>query len=202
MLALSAKEIADTGLSWAHLDIMDAHFVDNLTFGPQMLAALKAHEPDLFYDTHLMLDEPWKYTESFAKAGAGLISIHIEPAYDHRAELNRIRAMGPKCGIVLNPATPVEAVIPVLDAVDLVLVMSVQPGRGGQPFREETLPKMRRLKDLREEMGLSYRIEVDGGVDARTAPLCIAHGADTLVAGTAFFKAEDKKLFARNIGAL
>jgi ribulose-phosphate 3-epimerase len=202
MLALSAREIARTGLEWAHLDIMDGHFVDNLTFGPGMLAALRRHEPELFYDVHLMLSEPWKYTDAFIKAGAGLVSFHIEVEMDHAALLASIRESGAKCGLVINPATPAESVRHLLHLVDLVLVMTVQPGRGGQPFRHAMLPKIAALTAWRRQMGLSFRIEVDGGIDSITAPLCLAQGADTLVAGTAFFNAPDKILFARSICSL
>ncbi len=200
MLANAANVIASTGLTWAHVDIMDGHFVETLTFGPQMLRCLQRHEPELFYDVHLMMDEPWKHAPAFAEAGASLISIHIEVPCDHRAELARIREMGAKCGIVLNPATGADAVAHLLDCVDLVLVMTVQPGKGGQPFREEMLPKIRQIAQWRQDRGLDFRLEVDGGVDLRTAPLCVTAGADTLVAGTAFFNAPDKNLFARNMG--
>ena len=199
LLAHSAKQIADAGIKWAHLDIMDGHFVPNLTFGPQMLAALRKHEGGLFYDVHLMLDNPAKFIEPFAKAGAGLISIHIEPEYDHAAELARIRSLGAKCGIVLNPATPANAILPVLDKVDLVLVMTVQPGYGGQPFRSEMLTKIEQIAEWRRAHNANFLIEVDGGIDLKTAPECIKAGADVLVSGTSFFKATDKKAFSMKI---
>jgi ribulose-phosphate 3-epimerase len=200
-LAGSAHEITKAGLAWAHVDIMDGHFVPNLTFGPQMVADLKKHEPNLFYDVHLMLDQPWLYTEAFVKAGACLVSIHIEPDYDHVAELKRIRSMGAKCGIVINPGTSIEALDQIVAHADLVLVMTVQPGRGGQPFRNEMLPKVETLARWKQERGLDYHIEVDGGVDLRTAELCKKAGANVLVAGTSFFRAENKLEFAEAITA-
>lgn len=195
-LAASARTVADLGLPWLHCDIMDGHFVPNLSFGPETLAALRRHGIDLFFDTHLMLDAPHRYIEPFAKAGANLISIHVEPDYDHAGTLARIRALGCKNGIVLNPATPASAVEPLLADVDLVLVMTVQPGFGGQPFRRDLLPKIQQLDTWRRERKLDFRLEVDGGIDLATAAECRAAGADTFVAGTSFFRAPDRSVFA------
>ncbi len=195
-LSSSARIVEELGLEWLHLDIMDGHFVPNLTFGPETVAALRRHGLDLFFDTHLMLAEPQRYIEAFAKAGSNLISIHIEPAYDHAATLRRIRDLGCQCGIVLNPDTPAHAIGHLLDAVDLVLVMTVQPGFGGQSFRSDMLPKLRQLDAWRRDRKLAFRLEVDGGVDLNTAADCRSAGADTFVAGTSFFKAADKSAFA------
>lgn len=195
-LAASARSVADLGLTWLHLDIMDGHFVPNLSFGPETLAALRRSGSTLFFDTHLMLAEPHRYVEAFAKAGADLISIHIEPAYDHAATLARIRALGCKCGIVLNPGTPANAIEPLLGDIDLVLVMTVQPGFGGQAFRRDMLPKLQIIDTWRRERNLAFRLEVDGGIDRETAPECHEAGADTFVAGTSFFRATDKAAFA------
>lgn len=195
-LAASAQAVADLGLSWLHLDIMDGHFVPNLTFGPEVLAALRRHGLQLYFDTHLMLAEPHRYVEAFAKAGANQISIHIEPVYDHAATLGRIRELGCHAGIVLNPGTPAAAIKPLLGLVDLVLVMTVQPGFGGQAFREDMLPKLREIDGWRREQDLGFRLEVDGGVDLVTGAACRAAGADTFVAGTSFFKATDRAAFA------
>ena len=194
-LAASAARVSDLGLTWLHLDIMDGHFVPNLSFGPETLHALRKAGNKLFFDTHLMLEEPQRYIEAFAKAGSNLISIHIEPGYDHRATLARIRELGCQCGIVLNPGTGPEYIEGLLPLVDLVLVMTVQPGFGGQPFRRDMLGKIRQIDAWRRERGLRYRLEVDGGVDLATATECRAAGADVFVAGTSFFRAPDQPGF-------
>ncbi len=201
-LAASARTVADLGLSWLHCDIMDGHFVPNLTFGPETLAALRRAGSKLFFDTHLMLSEPQRYLEPFAKAGANLISIHIEPAYDHAAALARIRALGCQNGLVLNPGTPADAIEPFLASVDLILVMTVQPGFGGQSFRAEMMPKVAQIDRWRRERGLAFRLEGDGGVDLATVRACRDAGADTFVAGTSFFRAADKAAFAAAFAAL
>jgi len=195
-LAESAGKVASLGLPWLHVDIMDGHFVPNLTFGPETVAALRRAGCHLYLDTHLMLDQPHLYIEAFAKAGANNLSIHIEPAFDHAGTLARIRELGCQCGLVLNPDTPAESIAPLLDKVDLVLVMTVQPGFGGQSFRTDMLPKLRQIDKWRRERKLTFRLEVDGGIDLGHAAACRAAGADTFVAGTAFFKAADKPALA------
>ena len=200
-LGASTRIVEDLGLTWIHLDIMDGHFVPNFSFGPQTLAALRPSSK-LFFDTHLMLDEPHRYIEAFAKAGANLISIHIEPAYDHAGTLARIRALGCQCGIVLNPGTPAAAIEPVLAQVDLVLVMTVQPGFGGQAFRRDQLPKIRQIADWRRDRKLNFRLEVDGGIDLATAAECRQVGTDTFVAGTSFFAAPDRAAFVATMARL
>ncbi|HWA10904.1 MAG TPA: ribulose-phosphate 3-epimerase [Opitutaceae bacterium] len=195
-LADSAGKVERLGLKWLHLDIMDGHFVPNFTFGPEVLAALRRAGSTLYFDTHLMLDEPDRYVEAFAKAGASNISIHVEPDYDHAATLARIRALRCQCGIVLNPGTPARAIENLLPLVDLVLVMTVQPGFGGQSFRRDMLPKLTQLSSWRKARSLNFRLEVDGGIDPATAAECRTAGADTFVAGTSFFKAADQAAFA------
>ena len=201
-LAVSADLVSSLKLSWLHLDIMDGHFVPNLSFGPETLAALRRDGSELFFDTHLMLSEPHRYVEAFAKAGSNLISIHIEPDYDHAATLARIRTLGCQCGIVLNPGTPARAIESFLPQVDLVLVMTVQPGFGGQSFRRDMLPKIEQIHSWRKARELNFRLEVDGGIGLDTARECRAGGADTFVAGTSFFKAADKPAYAATIAAL
>jgi ribulose-phosphate 3-epimerase len=194
--------VADLGLKWLHLDIMDGHFVPNLSFGPETLAALRRAGSKLFFDTHLMISEPNRYVEAFAQAGADEISIHIEPSYDHAATLAQIRQLGCKAGIVLNPGTPASAVGAFLAEVDIVLVMTVQPGFGGQSFRRDMLPKIAAIDSERRSRGLGFRLEVDGGIDEETAADCRKAGADTFVAGTSFFKSPDRAAMARAIGRL
>ncbi|GAB1487787.1 ribulose-phosphate 3-epimerase [Opitutaceae bacterium] len=197
-LAASTASVERLGVSWMHIDIMDGHFVPNLTFGPQTVAALRP-QSKLFFDTHLMLDEPQRYVEAFAKAGSDLISIHIEPSYDHVATLAQIRALGCKNGIVLNPGTPASAIEHLLEQVDLVLVMTVQPGFGGQPFRADMLPKIEQIHRWRTDRKLTFRLEVDGGVELATGLQCRHAGADTFVAGTSFFRAADQAAFVADV---
>jgi ribulose-phosphate 3-epimerase len=194
-LASSAEIVEQLGIKWLHLDIMDGHFVPNLSFGPQTVAALRP-QSKLFFDVHLMLDEPHRYIEAFAKAGANLISIHIEPAFDHVATFQRIHSLGCQRGLVLNPGTPASAIEALLPHVDLVLVMTVQPGFGGQSFRADMLPKIVQIDAWRRERGLKFRLEVDGGIDVQTGSECRRVGADTFVAGTSFFNASDRAAFA------
>ena len=184
---------------WLHLDIMDGHFVPNLSFGPATVQSLRAKNQGLFFDVHLMLDNPDRYIEAFAGAGADGITIHVEPDYDVEGTLRAIAGRGIKTGIALNPGTSSEAAKPFLSTVDLILVMTVWPGFGGQSFIEDTLPTMRTLAQWRAEGRGHYRLQVDGGIDLKTAPLCKACGVDTLVAGTAFFKAADRREFLTTI---
>lgn len=197
-LASSLKEIESAGLEWVHLDIMDGHFVPNLSFGPQTIKALRPGSK-MFFDVHLMLDNPDKYIDAFIDAGADQISIHLEPDYPVSETLDYIRSKGCKCGVVLNPDTDAEAAKPYLEKCDIVICMTVHPGFGGQSFRGDVLPKIKTIAQWREELGLNFRLEVDGGVDMNTAPLCTEQGADTLVAGTAFFKAENRDDFIMTV---
>ncbi|MEX0325301.1 MAG: ribulose-phosphate 3-epimerase [Puniceicoccaceae bacterium] len=198
-LADGLKVVESLPIKWLHLDIMDGHFVPNLSFGPQTVADLRKRNKDLFFDTHLMLANPDKHVDAFIDAGADLVSIHIEPDYDIAGTLERIREAGKQCGIVLNPGTPAQAALPFIGTVDLILVMTVWPGFGGQSFIEDTLPKVALLHQWREDRDLNFRLEVDGGVDLETAPLCRENGVDTFVAGTAFFKAPDRAAFLKAI---
>jgi ribulose-phosphate 3-epimerase len=197
-LRASLREIEAEGLEWVHLDIMDGHFVPNLSFGPQTVKALRA-DSELFFDVHLMLDNPHQYIDAFLDAGADQITIHVEPDYPVLETLDYIKSKQCKCGVVLNPGTEAEAARPFLEKCDIVLLMTVQPGFGGQCFREDVLPKIQLLSDWRSALGLNYRLEIDGGVDLSTADLCTQRGADTLVAGTAFFKAESRRGFIKSL---
>ena len=199
-LRSSLEIVENAGLQWIHLDIMDGHFVPNLSFGPQTVKALRPGSK-LFFDVHLMLDNPHLYIDAFLDAGADQITIHVEPDYPVRETLEKIKAAGCKCGVVLNPDTPAAAAEPFLELCDMVLLMTVQPGFGGQSFREDVLPKMTAISEMRSAKELSFRLQVDGGIDLNTAPACIERGVDTFVAGTAFFKAEDKPKFIETIQA-
>ena len=176
-LADSVAKIAEAGLSWVHVDVMDGHFVPNLSFGPGVVKSLKSKFPNLFYDVHLMLDNPHLYIKPFADAGSDLITVHVEPQYPISATLQEIHLAGKKVGISLNPNTPIGEIIPFLTQVDLVLVMSVQPGFGGQSFNQDALEKIKRLAELRSELKLAFRIEVDGGITSANVAGCISRGA-------------------------
>jgi ribulose-phosphate 3-epimerase len=172
---------------WIHVDVMDGHFVPNITMGPPLLRKWVAAQPDLFYDTHLMIEKPMSYAEAFAAAGSNLITIHIETTTRPRRDLRSIRRLGVRTGLTIKPRTSIKGILPYLDEVDLVLVMTVEPGFGGQKIIPSTLNKVRELDLFRRREKLSYRLQVDGGINVETAPLALAAGADVLVAGHAVF---------------
>ena len=188
---------------WIHLDIMDGHFVPNLSFGPQTVADLR-EESQLFFDVHLMLDNPHLYIDAFAKAGADLITIHIEPSYDHLEAINHIRSLEKKVGIAINPSTPVNDILNIINSVklDLVLCMTVNPGFGGQSFMHDVLQKVEKLAVIRDNLSSDYMIEVDGGVGPEHVQTCLDAGVDVFVAGTAYYKRSEseRKVFAESVG--
>jgi len=188
-----ADEIAsiEQGADVLHLDVMDGHFVPNLTIGPAIVKACRAVSK-LTFDCHLMVSQPQLYIERFLDAGADMISIHYEADVHLQRGLQLIRDGGAKAGIAINPATPAEALTTALEFCDFVLVMTVNPGFGGQKFIEPVVPKIRHISQMVRERGLPVEIEVDGGIDEKTAPLVVAAGAGILVAGSAIFGKPDR----------
>jgi len=188
------------GADWLHIDVMDGRFVPNITIGPQVVKALKPLV-SIPMDVHLMIAPADPHLEAFREAGADIISVHPESGPHLNRTLKRIRDLGAKAGVVFNPSTPVETIEWMLEDIDLVLVMSVNPGFGGQSFMESQLGKVSRLRHMIDRAGLDILVEVDGGVTAKTAPMCLAAGADALVAGTAVFQGGADR-YAANIAGL
>ena len=195
-------ECKENGVKWLHVDIMDGHFVPNLSFGYSLVKSMRP-VTDLVLDVHLMIDTPIKYAENFCKAGADYLTIHVEADTPEniRKTLELIRSLGVKPGIVVKPKTPAEAIEEYLPMVDMVLVMTVEPGFGGQKFMADMMPKVKKLRQMLDKVNPACHLEVDGGVDLNTVVTCKENGANVFVAGSAYFGSADKKAFTEQIEA-
>lgn len=194
------EEVADVtraGADWIHCDVMDGHFVDNISFGSAFVEAA-ARNTDLPLDVHLMITDPDRYLDRYLPVSAS-VDIHLEAEADVPETLRRIRAAGKKAGLAINPHTPIGSIDPYLGQFDILLIMTVEPGFGGQPFMEDMLPKIRAAAETRDKSGLDFRITVDGGINVETGQRCREAGADVMVAGTSVFRAKDR---AAEIAAL
>src|ERR1044071_914526 len=186
-LASEAKRAERSGAEWLHLDIMDGHFVENISFGPEVVRVTRPVARKMEFDVHLMCEKPESLLEPFARAGADRMTVHVELGEAVNPLIWQIRKLGKKVGLAVNPPTQIGLVEPFLKQVDLVLIMTVNPGFGGQSFIHETLPKIQQVAEWRRELKLDYRIEVDGGINFQTAVECAKAGADTFVSGTGLF---------------
>lgn len=194
-LADEIAVVASADVKMLHLDVMDGHFVPNITIGPPVIAKLRKHS-GLFFDSHLMISDPARYIEAFADAGVDNVTFHIEATDEPEKIIDRLHDLGCTAGITLNPETPVESIRKVAPLCDMVLVMTVHPGFGGQEFMDEAA---RKVIEIRKIVGPTIRIEVDGGIDPETAPIVVSYGADTLVAGNAIFGKPDRVAAIRAI---
>lgn len=190
--------INNSDADWFHLDVMDGRFVPNITFGMPLIAAMKKHAQKPF-DVHLMIVEPEKYFEAFAKAGADVLSVHIEVSPHLHRNLQVIKSLGMKAGVAVNPHTPVSQLIDVINDIDVVCMMSVNPGFGGQKFIDQTTHKLRQLRKMINECGAHTLIEIDGGVTLDNAPMLVKNGADVLVAGNTVFASPDPTNMIKNL---
>ena len=195
-LGAEVVDLAEKGCKWIHVDVMDGIFVPNISFGFPIVSAIRS-KTDLIVDVHLMIDRPIRYVEEFCKCGADYVTVHVEADQPHNTLecLDKIHAMGCKAGVVVKPRTPAEAVIPYLDKCDMILVMTVEPGFGGQKFMADMMPKVRKLRAMIDAQNPACLLEVDGGVDRTTSVICKENGAEILVAGSAYFRADDRADF-------
>lgn len=185
------RDCTNAGIEWFHCDIMDGHFVPNISYGPGIVQSVRSTVPEAFLDVHLMIEKPDSFIEDFADAGADLISVHYEACPHLHRTIQNISQHGCMTGVVINPATSVELLRPVLADVDLVLIMSVNPGFGGQKFIDSTYEKIRQLTSIRKENRQDFLIEIDGGVNLKNIQKLVTTGADILVAGSSVFKTDD-----------
>ena len=184
------KKLEEAGADMVHVDVMDGHFVPNLTMGPPIIKALKKHT-SIIFDVHLMISPVHKYIEAYSEAGADIITIHPEATDDLNASISKIKELGKKVGVSLNPETKIEMVLAILEKVDLILIMSVNPGFGGQKFMPEVLNKVKELKKIKLERKLNFDIEIDGGINFENSKEVIEAGANILVSGTTIFKSNN-----------